>query len=377
MGVYQRSNGKWAYEIPTYPEGPDGKRKMVGKYDFRDQDTATLAWIEKKREIEKQTTYLTFLGACTNRLQHLDDYTVKDEYGKVSKSFANNRARLKRFIGWANLPLKDINREMVQKRLKELTQIEGISFANANKHLIALKAVFNHAINEGKLVANPCKGIREFPVEKQPKFIPEKEQIAQVLLRAEPMDRAYLVCIMYSAARVGEINSLVWPDVDFNRQAICLWTRKKKGSTKTPRWIPVIPKVLDALRYAYAHRVKNSPWVFTNPRMVVEYLNNPERWRYIYRDKFFKTLCRECGVPEMGYHSLRHRAASNMAAKGVPLSDIQRYLGHERATTTDLYLQSLGFTALAGAAAALDDSEDFNVHTDERTNGNFTIRVTN
>jgi integrase len=139
----------------------------------------------------------------------------------------------------------------------------------------------------------------------------------------------------------------------------------------------VIPKVIEALKYAFNHRVKNSPWVFTNPRMVIKYPYNPERWHYIYRDKFFKTLCRECGVPEMGYHSLRHRAASNMAAKGIPLSDIQRYLGHERATTTDLYLQSLGFTALAGAAAALDDSEDFGRHTDESTTDNRTAMVTN
>ena len=57
----------------------------------------------------------------------------------------------------------------------------------------------------------------------------------------------------------------------------------------------------------------------------------------------------------MGYHSLRHAAASEMAAKGIPLTKIQKYLGHERATTTDLYLQSLGHNSLRAAAEALDD----------------------
>jgi site-specific recombinase XerD len=57
----------------------------------------------------------------------------------------------------------------------------------------------------------------------------------------------------------------------------------------------------------------------------------------------------------MGYHCLRHAAASEMAAKGVPLTEIQKYLGHERATTTDIYLQSLGHNSLRAAANALDD----------------------
>jgi site-specific recombinase XerD len=41
------------------------------------------------------------------------------------------------------------------------------------------------------------------------------------------------------------------------------------------------------------------------------------------------------------YHALRHYGASKLDNLGVALSDIQALLGHERATTTDLYLQSL------------------------------------
>jgi hypothetical protein len=38
--------------------------------------------------------------------------------------------------------------------------------------------------------------------------------------------------------------------------------------------------------------------------MVEKYPNDPEKWCYVYRDKFFDTLCRRAGVPEMGYHAL-------------------------------------------------------------------------
>jgi integrase len=120
-----------------------------------------------------------------------------------------------------------------------------------------------------------------------------------VKLLASPLDRAYLTCIQYSAARVGEINRLTWEDVNFETGMIRLYTSKKAGGNRKARWIPVIPKVTDALRYAHQNRAKNSPWVFTNPKQVDKYPSEAARWRWIYRDKFLKTLCRAAGVPEM------------------------------------------------------------------------------
>ncbi len=37
-----------------------------------------------------------------------------------------------------------------------------------------------------------------------------------------------------------------------------------------------------------------------------------------------------------------------MMARGAVLTDIQHVLGHERTTTTDIYLRSPGFNALRG-----------------------------
>jgi integrase len=113
--------------------------------------------------------------------------------------------------------------------------------------------------------------------------------------------------------------------------AICLWTREKKDAVRTPRWVPVIEGVKQVLQYAHQHRIKNRPWVFTNAKMVIKYPNNPNRWRSIYRGKFFATLCDSAGVPRRGCHNLRHRAAWNMMARGAALTDMQHVLGHERA----------------------------------------------
>jgi hypothetical protein len=51
--------------------------------------------------------------------------------------------------------------------------------------------------------------------------------------------------------------------------------------------------------------------------------------------------------------TLRHYGASKLAQEGVPLTDIQALLGHQRATTTDIYLQSLGFASRLNSLSKL------------------------
>ena len=53
------------------------------------------------------------------------------------------------------------------------------------------------------------------------------------------------------------------------------------------------------------------------------------------------SLYRRAKVKYFNFHALRHFGASRFAEKGVGLTDIQAFLGHERVTTTDLYLQAV------------------------------------
>jgi integrase len=55
-----------------------------------------------------------------------------------------------------------------------------------------------------------------------------------------------------------------------------------------------------------------------------------------------KTLCRKAGVRYFRYHALRHAGASLMDNNNVPLGAIQRILGHENRTTTEIYLHTIG-----------------------------------
>ncbi|EMG37178.1 site-specific recombinase XerC [Desulfocurvibacter africanus PCS] len=63
---------------------------------------------------------------------------------------------------------------------------------------------------------------------------------------------------------------------------------------------------------------------------------------YQDRKKIMRTLCSKAEVPYFRYHALRHSGASVLEQANVPIGSIQRILGHENRSTTEIYMHSLG-----------------------------------
>ena len=59
-------------------------------------------------------------------------------------------------------------------------------------------------------------------------------------------------------------------------------------------------------------------------------------------DREMKSLCKRAGVRYFRYHPLRHLGASMLDRANVNIGSIQRILGHENRTTTEIYLHSIG-----------------------------------
>ena len=55
-----------------------------------------------------------------------------------------------------------------------------------------------------------------------------------------------------------------------------------------------------------------------------------------------RTLCKKAGVKYFRFHPLRHSGASIMDCRNVPIGSIQKLLGHESRSTTEIYLHSIG-----------------------------------
>ena len=319
MPVYRRSDRKrpWFYKF-------DLDRRTYKESGFLTKAEAETAEARAQIKAGASPTRTGFSEMVNLRLDYVRAYCTPGHYRA-------NVSRLKRFRDWGGLALPEITPDLIRTRMVELSQ--EMSHALANKHLIALRSVFEQAVNDGHLGRNPCRGIKFLPVARTVKRVPAAADIEKVLALAAPLDKAYLTTIWQLGARVREINQLAWEDVDFPRRQVRLWTRKKSGGNLTPRLVAMNDRAFHALKFGQWQRTPGNPYVFPNPRT-----GKP----YDYRDKFFDRLCRLANVPEMGYHALRHARASELAHQGESLAYIQSFLGHESAVTTAGYLHSLG-----------------------------------
>ena len=290
---------------------------------------------ELRKAVQKQQTTATgmaFLDLVNLRLDHVRAYNSHKHY---LDTFYICRKCMK---AWGKLMCEDIKRDMVQAyvfvRSKRSNQ-------TANKDLRYLRALFNFGIKKDWISENPTKGIGFLPVERRLRYVPPKEDVLKVLLAAGPEEQAYLYCIKETMGRMGEINRLTWEDVDFANRCVVLYTRKKKGGHLTPRRVPMTNRLFEILSRRYAVRDKSKPWVFWHTcwsSKTGEKIEGP----YADRKRMMRTLCRKAGVRYFRFHALRHFGASVLDSANVNIGSIQRILGHEKRSTTEIYLHSIG-----------------------------------
>lgn len=335
MGVWKRKEGKWFYRF-------DFKGKQYWKGGFESKRQAQEAELVMRNRLETQKSLVTFEQAVEMRIAEVRTYSTEAHARRVATC-------LHRFVElWGEHFLGEITTLMIKNWIRNHAKKQGNAWVN--KHLVFLKSLLIQMVNEGMLANNPAVGILKLSADVERKHIHPVENIEAIIALAAPADAAYLTTVWLTAARVREINHLRWEDVDLEHNTLTLYTRKKKGGARKPRVIPMVKRVQESVKNMNGI-YSQSPWVFTNPDMIKRYPSDPERWFYDYRDKFHKRLARDAGVPPINYHELRHHCASYLASQGVELTVIQQILGHERATTTDIYLQQLPGSLKNGMAA--------------------------
>lgn len=313
----RKQRKKWRYEIMI-----NGVR--YGKSGYATKQEARSAEEAERKKIGKINT--DFVGLCESRLEEVE-LKRTDQHFRETRVFLENITKL-----WGTK--KEITREDVENYLNEVSKT---SKPKANKHLKMLKALFNHGIKRDWFSYNPAGKIEKYPEDKNRKYIPPKEDILKVLAIAEE-SRSYLLAIIHTMGRVREINRLKWTDI--HEGYLVLTTRKARNSSVKQRHIPinaVLKEVLEQIP-------KTGEYVFINPTT---------KTKYDYRSKLLKRLCERAEVKEFTFHCLRHFGASMLADQGEPLTAIQALLGHDRATTTDIYLQDLGLS-VKGATEKLE-----------------------
>ena len=348
MGVYFVKDKGWRYNFIL-------KGKRYTKAWFKTKKEAKQAEARKREEVENPTTGTEVNGLVEQTsedqtetqtgMEFFELVNLRLDYVKAYNSerhYTDHIYLAKKWVKeWKQSSCDEVTTESVQKYL--IRRQEETSSYTANKELRYLRALFNFALHPSRNLVdrNPTTGIDFFPVDKTIKYVPPKEDVLRVILAADSGVQDYLWTIALTIGRMSEINRLTWADVNFDSRFVILYTRKKRGGHLTPRKVPMPDKLHKVLSRRFEERDKHKPWVFWHrywSRKGNEWVEGP----FKDRKKIMKALCQKAGVKYFRFHALRHFGASLLDSANVPIGSIQRILGHENRTTTEIYLHSIG-----------------------------------
>ncbi len=214
-----------------------------------------------------------------------------------------------------------------------------------------LSAVFNQALTDQKINANPLAPIKlksllpKRKAEAEDKIDPFNDAEITAILAAckNDAERSLWQFAFGTGARIGELIAFKWAHVDWLASSIRIKDNVVSAevgtvekSTKTEgseRDIPLLPGACEALERMRPISQLASPYVFTNPR-------TGGRWRdeKQLRDHW-TTILRRAGIRYRNPYQTRHTFASRLLMAGEPELLVAKLLGH---TTVEMVRRTYG-----------------------------------
>ena len=215
-----------------------------------------------------------------------------------------------------------------------------LSKKRINNILAVLSKALRYA-DDVSLIAAPRK-IGLLKVERPEIEAWDLEQYARILAAAKQESQAIYAaaCLAGEAGlRVGEVKGLRWrEDVDMVARTVTVNQQMLRGVVGTPkgrtrRTIPMTATLYEALR---ALEVVREGYV------VLDHIGRGETGRAKCQENVVKRLmerlCRKAGLPEQGWHRLRHSFGTHAAMFGVNPWRLMTWMGHKRIDETMLYV---------------------------------------
>jgi integrase len=222
------------------------------------------------------------------------------------------------------MPVKDVQRKDV---IKLLDKIKASPYPHpANHVLVALRKMYNWAIERDELQSNPCYKISKPIATNERERVLSESEIKALWKACDTIGYPYgpmFKLLLLTGARRSEIAELEWRHIDLKDKVIRLPASMIKANRSHD--IPlsdIAVAILEALP-----RFKG-PYVFSSTfgQKAVNCFTKA-------KDKFDETM----GSDDWRIHDIRRTCATGMAEAGVPIYTISRILNHAEGGVTRLY----------------------------------------
>ena len=233
----------------------------------------------------------------------------------------------------------------------------GLKGNTVSHYLTNINVALDLAVTKEIIPTNP---LNKIPPVKKEDFIPEFYTDYEVLAFIEAIKDDKLRLPLTLAAVYGlrreEVLGITWNAIDFNHKAIVIsktvGRAKYLGKTQflfkdipknksSYRTLPLFDFIADLL-LEYKEKYKNDKKFFGNTYCndYKDYICLNENGELMKPDTIsrnFSRILEKNNFKKIRLHDLRHSCATLLLRNGVPMSEIQKWLGHSSIRTTERY----------------------------------------
>jgi integrase/recombinase XerD len=155
----------------------------------------------------------------------------------------------------------------------------------------------------------------------------EERRLIETAYRLTGARGLLIKALFQTGARVSEFVAIEVGDFFFDEQMILI--RKAKGGKR--RYVPILPELAQELRTHLRDRTQG--YLFETNRHAAF---SPRRIQQLVKETAVLAGLTKCVSP----HILRHSVATTLLEHGMPLEQIQQFLGHAQLDTTQIYAAS-------------------------------------
>lgn len=343
LDVERQVNGERKRKTKTYNtelKGRDLNRFMQAReneiYDLLGEPDEVIDYSE--------VSYRQFVDVF---LSHID---VEARTVHFYKDFLMGRT-MERF---GNKKIKAIKKADIVDYIKHLKKTPSkttgrpLSSKTIKHYRDCLRALFNYAEDLKIISETPVHNIKINPVPNQVQGrYYEPDQLDQVMeALQEKGDFKYYVFFvlqLYTGCRPSEIYGLTWDKIDFDRSMITIdqalvLSRESVGYVLKPtktcdtRTKPLPGSLLQLLERLKSESLGVTNYVFTN-----------SKGDHLVQDafrKYLKKFCTKHDLPYIPPYGIRHTTGTILAAKGIPVANVAKQLGHASTQTTSKYIHA-------------------------------------
>lgn len=244
------------------------------------------------------------------------------------------------FCDFCDKKLRKIQKTDIQDYITNLND-SGYSPKTQARKLSAIKEFFKFLFTEEIIKANPSENISSPKTGKSlPKFLTNEEVLRLIdTARSKPKLKDFRIATMIrltyeTGIRVSELVNLKLSSFNFSKKIILVIGKgnKERLVPISDNMIAFINEYLD-VRHVFIKNGRDNIWLFPS---------TSSSDGHISRDMFYKNLKKiaiEANIDHkrISPHVLRHSFATTLINKNADLRSIQKLLGHEDISTTEIY----------------------------------------